>query len=106
VGALPNYNEVFTKLRGRLLPFGILKYIWYKKRLQSIRVIMQFCIPEYRNKGVIVSIYRLLLENALAKGYKEAEASTIEEQNIRSWKSVLSAGGKVNRVYRYYCKEI
>ncbi len=106
VGSLPNYNEVFTKLRGRLLPFGILKYIWYKKRLQSIRVIMQFCIPEYRNKGVIVSVYRLLLENALAKGYKEAEASTIEEQKIRSWKSVLSAGGKVNRVYRYYCKEI
>lgn len=71
VGALPNYNEVFSKLQGKLLPFGILKYIWYKKRLQSIRIMMQFCIPEYRNKGAIVSVYRLLLENALEKDIKK-----------------------------------
>ncbi len=31
--ALPDYNQVLRRMNGRLLPFGILKLLWYKRKI-------------------------------------------------------------------------
>lgn len=106
VAALPNYNEVLIHLNGRLGPIGILKYLYYKKRIRSARLFMQFVIPEYRNKAVNGAIFAKLMMEGRRKNYLWGEASTIAEMNTMSRRSVESAGGRLYRMYRLYQKEI
>jgi len=60
--ALPDYNQVLKKLNGRLLPLGVLKFLWYRRKINGMRILMQFVVPEYRNKAVNSAIfYKLML---------------------------------------------
>lgn len=46
--ALPDINQALKKINGRLLPFGILKLLWYMKKIDAIRVITLGVKKSYR----------------------------------------------------------
>lgn len=106
VVALPDYNQVLKKINGRLWPFGILKFLWYKRKIDGLRAFIQFVVPEFRNKAVNGAIFYRLMIEAKKKNYTYGEGSTIGEMNIESRKSVEKAGGTLYRIYRIYSKEI
>ena len=106
VVALPDYNQVIKKLNGRLLPFGWVKYLWYKQRISGVRVFIQFVVPKFRNKAVNSAIYHRLMLEARKKGYVYGEGSAIAEMNLESIRSVEGVGGKLYRVYRIYQKDL
>ena len=35
---LPDYNQVLIHMNGRLLPFGWAKFLWYKRKIERVRV--------------------------------------------------------------------
>ncbi|MDD3625696.1 MAG: hypothetical protein PHV06_00110, partial [bacterium] len=49
---LPDYNEVFIKMNGRLSPIGILKFLWNKKKIKNLRLILLGIKEEYRRMGL------------------------------------------------------
>jgi GNAT superfamily N-acetyltransferase len=100
VVALPDYNQVIKKLNGRLLPFGWVKYLWYKQRISGVRVFIQFVVPKFRNKAVNSAIYHRLMLEARKKGYVYGEGSAIAEMNLESIRSVEGVGGKLYRADR------
>ncbi|EOD00734.1 GNAT family N-acetyltransferase [Caldisalinibacter kiritimatiensis] len=104
--ALPDYNQVLKKLNGKLLPFGFLKYLWYKHRITGMRIFVQFVVPKFRNKAVNGAIFYKLMVESKRKGYTYGEGSTIGEMNIESRRSVEGAGGQLYRIYRLYKKDI
>ena len=104
VAALPDYNQVLIHVNGRLGPIGILKYLYYRKRIEGARILMQFVIPKYRNKAVNGAIFAKLMVEGRRKQYQWGEASTIAEMNTMSRRSVEGAGGKLYRRYRLYQK--
>lgn len=106
VVGMPNYNEVIQRMNGRLFPFGLIKFLLYKKSIKSLRVFMQFAIPEYRGKAAISAAYLKMMIKAGEKGYIWAEASTIGEENYKSFKPVEDIGGKVYRRFRYFEKKL
>ena len=106
VTALPDYNQVLIHLNGRLGLVGMLKYLYYRRRIQGARILMQFVIPEYRNKAVNGAIFAKLMAEGRRKQYRWGEASTIAEMNTMSRRSVEGAGGKLYRLYRMYQKQI
>ncbi len=106
VVALPDYNQVMKKLNGRLLPFGWLKYLWYRRKITGARVFIQFVVPKYRNKAVNGAVFHRLMLEARRKGYTYGEGSAIAEMNLESIRSVEGAGGRLYRIYRIYQKEI
>lgn len=106
VVGLPDYNQVLKRLNGRLLPFGFLKFLWLKRRINGARIFMQFVIPKYRNKAVNGAIYHRLMLEARKKGYVYGEGSTIAEMNKESIRCVEGAGGRLYRTYRIYRKDI
>jgi len=67
--ALPDYNQVLQKLNGKLLPFGIFKYLWYKRKITGARVFAQFVIPKFRNKAVNGAIFHKLMVESRKRGY-------------------------------------
>ncbi len=106
VVALPDYNQVLKRLDGRLFPFGFIKYLWYKRKINGARVFIQFVVPKFRNKAVNSAIYHRLMLEARNKGYVYGEGSTIAEMNKESIRSVVGVGGKLYRVYRIYQKTV
>lgn len=103
---LPDYNQAIKKMNGRLFPFGFLKFLYYKRKINRIRFFVLFVVPEYRKKGVTSVMYLKTYLNALKKGYTELEGSTIWEYNRDMMNDVESFGAKINITYRIYQKDI
>ena len=36
--SLPDYNQVLKRMNGRLLPFGWAKFLWYRRKIDRVRV--------------------------------------------------------------------
>ncbi len=107
VVAVPEWNQVFRHLRGgRLLPFGWLKVLYYRRRIDAMRVFMQFVVPDWQNRAVNAAIFLRMSQAALRKGYRGGDGSTIGEDNLASRLSVEKLGGRHYRTYRLYHKEI
>ncbi len=106
VVSIPNYNEALIHMNGRMLPFGIIKFLYWRKRISSLRILMQFSVKDFEGKGAVSSAYLAIMEKAIEKGYRWGEASTIGEENIRSLQAVEGAGGRVYRRFRWYEKAL
>lgn len=106
VVSLPDYNQVLKKMNGKMFPFGVIKFLWYKRKINGLRAFIQFVVPKFRNKAVNGAIFYRLMIEANKKNYTYGEGSTIGEMNIESRRSVENAGGKLYRIYRLYGKDI
>jgi hypothetical protein len=107
VVAIPEYNQAFRQLKnGRLLPFGVFKFLRYRKRINALRVFVQFVVPDWQNKAVNAAIFLHIFRKAKEKGIYSADGSTIGELNLPSRLSVENLGGKHYRTYRTYRKNI
>ncbi|WP_099951088.1 hypothetical protein [Ezakiella peruensis] len=104
--AVPDYNQVLKKMNGKKNPFAILKFLYNKRKINQMRVFVLFVVPEYRNKGVTQAIYFKIMDNAIKKGYKKIEGSTIWDYNMPMLNDILKAGAKISKTYRVYQKEI
>ena len=93
-------------MNGRLLPFGALKFLWYKRKIRSGRTFVMFVHPEYQKKGVAAALYLSAFEAAKAKGYTHGEGSTIHEFNVKMNRDALSVGAKLYKIYRIYRKDL
>ncbi len=105
VFAFPDYNQVLKRMNGSLFPLGIMKYLWYKRKIKGMRGLAQFVIPEFRNKAVSAAIFQQILEAAERKKYEYIEGSLISENNLRSRRVMENAGLLPYKIYRVYQKD-
>lgn len=103
---LPDYNQVLKKLNGKLLPFGIIKFLFYKRKINRLRFFVLFVVPEYRKKGVPSSIYLQSYIASVKKGYTFGEGSTIWEYNEDMKRDIEKFGGEIYKTYRIYKKDL
>ena len=100
---IPDANQVFKKMRGRLLPFGVFHLLRRDKIMDRVRLPILGVAPEHRNKGFELAMIHDLYGRAMAKGYKNCEASWTLEDN-RAMNHVIAAGGakhyKTSRIYQ------
>jgi GNAT superfamily N-acetyltransferase len=99
---LPDYNEVAYHLNGRLFPFGWAKFLWYKRKIRGLRVIIMGVLEEHRVKGIEALFYQEGFRVAIRKGYRWAEFSWILEDNYKVRRGIEAMGGVVYRKYRIY----
>lgn len=99
---MPDYNQVIKKMNGKMNLLGILKFLYYKRKIDRLRVFVLFVVPEYRNKGVTQAMYLKTLRRAMNKGYKTVEGSTIWDYNVPMINDILKVGGKLSKTFRVY----
>lgn len=104
--SLPDYFQVFRKMRGRLDLRGILAMLTERKKIHSFRGILQYVIPEYQKFGVLPAMYLKMNESAKKLNMDYAEAGTIMENNRASIAPLEAAGAELSRIYRIYYKKI
>jgi GNAT superfamily N-acetyltransferase len=101
--ALPNINRALAACRGRLLPFGFLKFMRELKRIHEIRIFGIAVLERYRHLGITAM---LLLETILrgrAKGIDIGEASWVLEDNDMSNRTIQNVLSPEHyKTYRIY----
>jgi GNAT superfamily N-acetyltransferase len=100
--SIPDFNQVFKKLNGKLLPFGIFKILTGKKNIDGIRVIIMGIIPEYQRKGIEAVFIRDTIKIGISKGYYHAEISWVLEDNAPMVQTALNLGALQYKTYRIY----
>lgn len=100
--ALPDFFELFRKMRGRLDLKGIGAFLIHRKKIRALRAILQYVVPDYQSKGAVIALYHAMLDAAVRNGVTYAEAGTMMEQNDKANRAVRSVGGELERVYRIY----
>jgi len=101
--ALPNLNHALKKARGRLVPTGLLKILYYQRLITDVRVLALGVAEEYRTTGVAAGFYATLVRNALKLGYDgECEMSWILEDNVLMNRSAELMGVRRYKTYRIY----
>lgn len=100
--ALPDFNEVLKRLDGKLTPLGMIKALWYRRRIRKMRVLILGVREEYRGKGLDALLYLELFRNGTARGIREAEMSWILEDNEKMNAALERMGARMYRRYRLY----
>jgi GNAT superfamily N-acetyltransferase len=105
--ALPDYNHALIHLRnGRLLPFGILKLLWYRRSIDRIRVMALGMLAEYRGRGIDAMLYEHIFETGARKGITHAEFGWVLEDNEAMRGPLDRLGGRVYKRYAMYEKPL
>lgn len=104
--ALPDYFQVFKKMRGKMDLRGLIAFARERKKIKSVRAMLQYVVPKYQNSGAIIAMHLTLLDNILKNGITRLDAGTIMENNGPSNAVIQSVGGQLAFRYRIYYKEI
>jgi GNAT superfamily N-acetyltransferase len=104
--ALPDFNQVFRKMNGRLLPFGIFKFLAGRRKIDGVRAIVFGVIPEFMHTGLAYLLYDEFEKAIIRKGHHWCELSWQLEDNQAINHFAASIGAVLYRKYRIYEKRI
>jgi len=103
--ALPDFNQAFQPLRGRVLTprlLGALPYLLGWKVPSVCRVIILGVNARYRGRGIEAAMLAEGLRTGFKLGFRSVEASWILEDNTPVQRLIELFGGKAYKTYRIY----
>ncbi len=106
--SLPDYNIPLRHVNGKLNWWGMLKFLWYRRQIDRLRVLVICVLPEYRRKMVAMAlIYHNHHHGSQpSKPYKNAELSWVWEDNTNSRRVIEATGCTIYKTYRMYEKAL
>jgi GNAT superfamily N-acetyltransferase len=99
---LPDVNQVLAKMGGRLLPFGWLRFLLGRRKVDRIRVFALGVRPEHQHLGVAAALFVRHLEASAKTGIPAGEMGWILETNEPMNRAMEGMGGEVVKKYRLY----
>lgn len=104
---LPDYNQVFQHINGRLFPFGWLKFFWHVRKIDRIRGLLLGVKHKYQKTGLVPFLFYKSWRKILEKGhYKCVELSWALEDNFSVLRSAKVLNPTLTKVYRIYKMKI
>jgi GNAT superfamily N-acetyltransferase len=103
---LPDYNQVLETLGGRLLPFGWIRALREKGKIDTVRVFALGVKPEYQHTGVAAALYARHFEMAASTPQHGGEMGWILEVNKPMNKAMEAMGGEIVKIYRIYGQDL
>jgi hypothetical protein len=105
--ALPDLHQALRASGGgRMYPFGILRFLWHRRKIDQVRLLIMGMMEEYRGRGADAIFYLESAKQALAGGYKRLEGSWILESNVMMNQIIERLGGVRYKTYRIYEKSL
>ncbi|HEX7406367.1 MAG TPA: hypothetical protein VF515_01835 [Candidatus Binatia bacterium] len=99
---MPDINRAIKPLNGRLFPFGWLKFLRAKRKLNFLRIFTLGVLPEHHPVGIGALLYEQVWKTGLKKGYVAGEMSWILEDNGPMNAALQMMGGRIYRTWRIY----
>lgn len=100
---LPDLNRALRHLPdGRLLPFGIFRFLWHRRKIDTLRVLTLGLKPGYQHLGLGAAMYVHAFRVAAGRGYRAGEGSWILEDNREMRGAMEKMGATAYKTYRVY----
>lgn len=105
--SLPDVNQALKHVNGNpFSPIGLLKYLWYSRKITMVRTIVMGVLPEYRNKGVDSIMNAEIADYGGKHGVHASEMSWILKANEAMSKLAKVIGGTPYKEYVIYEADI
>ncbi|MFW6188881.1 MAG: N-acetyltransferase [Planctomycetota bacterium] len=104
--ALPDYNRVLKRMNGRLFPFGIFRFFFGRRRIDSVRVLTMGVVREHRRSGIDVLLIHRTFVNGIENGFTRGEFSWVLEDNVLLRRTLERMGARVSKTYRIFEKSL
>lgn len=99
---LPDLNPALRLLRGRVTPWGLLRFFWRRRSVDALRLLALGVLPEYRRRGIEALLFREAFGAMRRLGYRRAELGWILEENAVTRRAAERWGARVVKRYRIY----
>lgn len=103
---LSDVNEALKKAGGRLFPLGLLKILWHRRKIKSMRMPLMGIRKEYRMKGIDAVFCCRTYDVVKKKGPRKIELSWILESNTAANAVLKKMGARRSKTYRIYEKQL
>jgi GNAT superfamily N-acetyltransferase len=103
--SLPDYNQVFRKMNGRLLPIGWLKFLLGKRKIDRVRVFALGVKREFQHTGIAAKFYEMHYDSAARTPQHVGETGWILETNTPMNRAMEGMGGEIVCRYRIFERE-
>ena len=107
---IPDVNQALLKVQPPpntwSLPLTLVKFLWYRRKINALRLMIMGVVPEYRALGIDALFYVESARAAFRKGYERCEMSWILESNDMMNRIIERLGGKIYKTYRIYEKPL
>jgi GNAT superfamily N-acetyltransferase len=101
--AIPDLNQALRHLHGHLTPWGLVRFFYQRRRIDTVRVAMMGVRKRYRRLGIDLLLYAEAWKHAPKRGIFHGELAWILEDNelmIRALKEVDAQPYKRYRLYQ------
>ncbi len=102
VFGLLDYNPLIREIDGRLFPFGFLKLLRKRRRLQRVRLLSTNVLPKYQRWGLGVVLMASIIHDAIEWGIVDCEFSWVLESNTLSRGTLERGGAQLTKTHRIY----
>lgn len=106
---VPDINAALRHLNGRLtwfgLPIGLIKLLYYQRKVRTGRLIALGVVEEYRRAGVAELLILQFMEEAYKQGYSGELSMTLED-NVMVNRFIEAMGAKRYKTYRIYRRSL
>lgn len=103
---LLDYNQIIRQIDGRLFPFGWLRLLMGKRKIDRLRLISTNVLPEYQKWGLGLVTLARILPDAIDFGIEIGEFSWVLESNSLSRGTIERGGAKRTKVHRIYDRSL
>jgi hypothetical protein len=103
---LPDFNQVLKRLNGKLGLLGLLKVLWYRRRIRGVRALVFGFKPQYRRLGLPALLCYETWKWGLANGVPWCELGWNLEDNDAINDFDRGLGSELYKRYRVYEKAL
>jgi hypothetical protein len=102
---LPDFNQALKKINGRLFPTGLIKLLYYARKIRQVRVVALGITKKFQNwNGLGAALYYESFRRGVEAGYLCGEFSWTLESNDLINRSMSLFGAQIYKRYRIYRK--
>jgi GNAT superfamily N-acetyltransferase len=106
---VPDINVAFRHVNGRLtrfgLPIGLIKLLYYRRKIHTGRLIALGVVQEYRRAGVAELLVLQFMEECYKRGFSGELSMTLED-NVMVNRFIEAMGASKYKTYRIYRRSI
>jgi GNAT superfamily N-acetyltransferase len=103
--AVPDINVALKKINGRLFPFGLIKLLYYKRKIRTARLVALGVVEKYRRTGIAEALVLKVMNKAVKRGFTGELSMTLED-NVMVNRFIEAVDAKKYKIYRIYQKAI
>jgi GNAT superfamily N-acetyltransferase len=102
---VPDINVALRKINGRLtrfgFPFGLIKLLYYKRKIRTARLIALGIVEKYRRTGIAEALVLRIMDEGVKRGFTGELSMTLED-NVMVNRFIEALGATRYKTYRIF----